>query len=164
MVSATASASSISESARHQARNQACALGFHGVDGAAGEDQIHRLGLADRPRQPLRTAHARQYTQLDLGLTELGRIRGDQDVAHHRQLAAAAQRVPGDRGDGRRAGGRELRPQLEEVGRVHVGERQLGHLLDVGAGGEGLLVAGEDDGADARSHGRVRLRRWSLRS
>jgi len=41
-------------------------------------------------------------------------------------------------------------PVLELVVEIGAGERAALHLLDVGAGGEGLLGAGEDDAADAR--------------
>ena len=40
---------------------------------------------------------------VDLRLAELGGVGGDDDVAHHRQLAAAAQRKAGNRGDHRLA-------------------------------------------------------------
>ena len=134
----------------HHPRHQAAAFGLLGVDGAAGEDQVHRLGLADRAGQPLRAAHAGQHAELDLGLTELRGVGGDQQVAHHRQLTAAAERVARDRRDGGCAGGGELGPRREEVGGENVCERQFGHLLDVRARREGLLVAGDDDRADAR--------------
>ena len=69
----------------------------------AGQHQVHRLGLADRARQALRAAGAGDDAELDLGLAELGAVGGDDEVAHHRQLAAAAEREAGDRGDHRLA-------------------------------------------------------------
>ena len=42
----------------------------------------------------------------------------------------------------------EVRPGLDEVIGVGVGEGFGGHFFDVGAGGEGFLGAREDGGAD----------------
>jgi hypothetical protein len=98
---------------RHDARHQPRAVRLLGVHVAAGQNQVHRLGLADSARQPLRATHTRQHTELDLGLAELRGVSGDEQIAHHRQLAAAAQRVARDRSDGRGAGGGELGPLRE---------------------------------------------------
>ena len=62
----------------HHPRHQAGALGLLGVHVAAGQDQVHRLGLADGAGQPLGAAHARQHAELDLGLAELRGVGGDQ--------------------------------------------------------------------------------------
>ena len=51
--------------------------------------------------QPLRAARAGDDAKVDLRLSELGGIGGDDQVAHHRELAAAAEREPGDRRDDR---------------------------------------------------------------
>ena len=75
------------------------ALRFLGVHHPAGEAHFHRLGLADRAGEPLRSAHAGRDAELDLGLAEFRVVRGEDEVAHHRELAAAAQRIAGDRGD-----------------------------------------------------------------
>ena len=58
----------------------------------AGEDHVHRLGLAHSTGEPLGAAHPREHPQVDFGLAELGVVSGDDEVAHHGQLAAAAQR------------------------------------------------------------------------
>ena len=84
---------------RHDARDQAGALGLGGIHHAAGEHHVHRLGLADRARQALRAAGAGDDAELDLGLAEARGVGGDDEVAHHRQLAAAAEREAGHRGD-----------------------------------------------------------------
>ena len=107
MVSATFIASSIRLAGRHHARHQAGALGLGGVHHAAGQDQVHRLGLADRARQPLRAADAGDDAELDLRLAELGVVGGDDEVALHRELAAAAERKAGDRRDHRLARARK---------------------------------------------------------
>ena len=107
IVSATFIASFSNIGGGHHPRHQAGALGLGGVHHAAGQDHVHGLGLADRARQALRAAHARHDAELDLGLAELGGVGGDDDVAHHRQLAAAAERKARDRGDDRLAQARD---------------------------------------------------------
>ena len=77
-------------------------LGLGGVEAPAGEHQLHRPLLADRARQPLGAAAAGDDPERDLGLAELGRLGGDDQVADQRQLAAAAERPARDRGDHRR--------------------------------------------------------------
>jgi hypothetical protein len=126
------------------------ALGLHGVHHPGGQHQVHRLGLADGTRQALRAAGPGDDAQLDLGLTELGRVGGDHDVAHHRQLAATAQREAGHCGDHRLADRADGFPvagdQVAGVGRDEV---VLGQHADVGAGGKGFVAAGDHDRADA---------------
>ena len=78
---------------RHHASDQAGAFGFGRIHHAAGQDQVHRLGLADRARQALRAADARNDAELDLGLAELRVVGRDDDVAQHGELAATAERV-----------------------------------------------------------------------
>nr|POF14306.1 hypothetical protein CFP56_03330 [Quercus suber] len=115
----------------------------------AGEDQLHRAALADRAGQTLRAPGAGDDAQLDLRLAEVGFRRAVEDVAHHGQLAATAQRVPVDgRDDGLLDRVGELAPGLDEVVAVRFGEGLAAHLLDVGAGGEGFVRAGQDGGAD----------------
>jgi hypothetical protein len=90
MRSASASVASVQLVVGHHARDQAVAVGLVGVQHARGQAHVHRLGLADGTRQALRAAGAGQHGQLDLGQRELGAVRGDDDVAGQRQLAAAA--------------------------------------------------------------------------
>ena len=68
-------------------------LGLLGIHEAARQVHVHALGLADEARQALGAAEARDGAEVDLGLAEAGGVGGDDEVAHHRQLAAAAQRV-----------------------------------------------------------------------
>ena len=149
MVSASFIASSIRLAAGTTRDTRPGALGFGGVHHAAGEDQVHRLGLADRARQPLRAADAGNDAELDLGLAELRGVGGDDDVALHDQLAAAAERKARDRRDHRLARIRGRVPGGGEVAHERVDRGLVRHLLDVGAGGEGLLRAGDQDAADA---------------
>src|SRR5690606_11361421 len=87
--------------------------------------------------------------QLDLGLAELGRIGGDDEVAHHGKFAAAAEGKARNGGDHRLAATRDPVPGADEVPKVdvHVGLRL--HLLDVGAGGKGFFGSGNDHATDA---------------
>ena len=133
---------------RHDARDEAGALGLGRIHHAAGQDQVHRLGLADRARQPLRAADAGNDAELDLGLAELRVVGGDDDVAHHRELAAAAEREARDRRDHRLAHPRDAIPVRREVALEDVDVGLVRHLLDVGAGRERLLGAGDDHAAD----------------
>jgi hypothetical protein len=98
-----ASAASTSSAAGTILATRPHAFGLGGIDRAAGEDQLHRPTPADRARQALRSAHPGNDAELDLGLAELGRIGGDDEVGHHRQLAPAAKRIAVDRRDPRLA-------------------------------------------------------------
>jgi hypothetical protein len=93
---------------------------------------------------------ARHHPELDLRLAEAGRVGRNDEIADHGQLAAAAQRIAGNGGNHRLSQIGDPLPVGEEV--VHIG-RGIGlvlHLLDVGAGREGLLIAGHHHGADRR--------------
>jgi hypothetical protein len=115
----------------------------------ACENRLHGPRLADRLGKALGPARARNNPQLDLGLAKHGLGPRVEDVAHHGQLAAAAQRVPVYGCDqGLLEEGDEVGPLFYEVVAVGGAEGEVGHLFDVGAGGEGFVRAGEDDGAD----------------
>ncbi len=119
-------------------------------DHAAGQAPVHRLRLADGARQALRAAHARHRADRHLRLAELRRVRGDDQVAHHRQLAATAQRVARHRGDdGLAHRAQRLVVLRDVVVAVHLRVAPVGHRADVGAGGERLLAAGDHDDRDA---------------
>ena len=134
---------------RHHAADEAGALGFRRIHHPPGEAEIHRLGFADRAGQALGAADAGNGAERDLGLAELRGVGGDDDVAHHGELAAAAERIAADRGNGRLAAARDaVAADGGEVRREHVDEALRLHLLDVGAGGKGLFAAGHDDAAD----------------
>ena len=80
---------------------------------------------------------------------EFGGIGGGNEVAHHRQFTAAAKRIARHRRNHRLAAPRHPFPiagdEVIQIG-IHVAFGL--HLLDVGAGGEGLLGTGYDDAAD----------------
>ena len=106
------------------------------------------LALPIAARQALRAADARHDAERDLGLAEPRSVGGDDDVAHHGELAAAAEAVAGDGGDERLAHLRHAGGRRRLIARESLDEGKGRHLLDVGAGGEGLLRAGDDDRAD----------------
>ena len=58
---------------------------------AAGEGELHGARLADGLREALRAAAAGDDADVDLGLAEGRGGRGEDDVAHERELAAAAE-------------------------------------------------------------------------
>ena len=82
------------------------------------------------------------------GCPRLRVVPRDPEVRAERQLAAAAERVAGDRGDDRLGDpGHRGERGLQVAGpRDHVGVRHVGHLLDVRAGREDLLAAVHDHG------------------
>ncbi|KAG0762508.1 hypothetical protein G6F22_018622 [Rhizopus arrhizus] len=117
------------------ARHQAGALRFFGAHHAGGQRQVHGLGLAHGARQTLRAAGARDHAQLDLRLAELGGVGGDDDVAHHGQFAAAAQRVAADCGDHGLPDALQGFPVAGDVfAAVHIHVRPVFHRADIGAG------------------------------
>src|SRR3546814_17649494 len=70
------------------------------------------------------------------------------EVAHHGDLAAATQRIARHSGDHRLARLGEALPALgDEVFGIGLLIRLVFHLLDVGAGGKGLLGTGKEDAA-----------------
>ena len=83
----------------HDARDEAVAVGFFGVEHARGQAHVHRLRLADGAGQALRAAGPWQQAELDFRQTEFRAAPGDDNVARQRELASAAKRQAGDRGD-----------------------------------------------------------------
>ena len=65
---------------RARSGDQPRPLGLVGVHHPAGQAHLHRLGLADRARQALRSAHAGRDAELDLGLAELGAVGGEDEI------------------------------------------------------------------------------------
>ena len=120
---------------------------FAGREAAAAQDHVHRQRLADGAGQPLRAAGAGDDPEAGLGLAELGRLGGDDQVAAHGELAATAEAEAGDGGDERRPEAADRVPALDATLVVEVDRAGLGQLADVGAGGEGALAAAEHDRA-----------------
>ena len=110
------------------------------VDEAPGEDELLGPRRTDEPGEALRAAGAGDDAEQDLRLAEPGVVAGDAQVAAQRELAAATERVAGDRGDRRLGdaghGGERGLQRGRAVDHLLVGPG--GHLLDVGAGREHL--------------------------
>ena len=97
--------------------------------------------------QTLGAAAAGDDAQVDFGLAEAGVFGGDDDVAAHRQLAAAAQGEADHSGDHRLGDLVDLVAIGEPLLNHGIKGAFVGHLLDVGAGGEDFVSAGDDDDA-----------------
>jgi hypothetical protein len=113
----------------------------------ARQQQLQRGAPADEPGQPLRAGVPGNDAEIDLGLTQSRRLRGDTQGAGHRQLAPSAERVAVDR---RHDGLAKVFDQVEDVLPAHrviaaAGGRLHRQLVDVGAGDEGLVAAARDD-------------------
>jgi hypothetical protein len=141
-------ASSTRAGGRYDPGDKARALRLGRVHHAARQTEVHRLRFADGAGQALGAARARDDAQLDLGLTEPGRVGRDDEVAHHREFAAAAERKAGHRGDDRLAPSGDAVPGRDEVVQIGGRKGEWLHLTDVGSGREGLLGPGDHDGSD----------------
>ena len=112
---------------------------LRGGDAAlAGHDHVERRLDADRARQPLRAAGARQQAELHLGQRQRGRGARDAVVASERQLQPAAHADAVDRRDHRLGavfGDADHRMQRGLGARLRRVE-----LADVGAAGERLAL------------------------
>ena len=82
------------------------------------------------------------------GLAELGRLGRDDEIAHHGQLAAAAERVTGHRRDRGLWACEMCSSPGDEVFEIDVHIALFLHLLDVCTGREGLFAAGDDNAPD----------------
>jgi hypothetical protein len=96
----------------------------------------------------LRAPGSREDAEVRLGLPELRALGGDDEVAGHGQLAAAAQAVARDCGDDRRPDLPDRIPLVDPSAEVELEVSRVGKLVDVGAGREGLVVPRKDDAAD----------------
>ena len=110
--SARASTSAASRSGRHDPVDQPDPFRLDGVDEVAGQQQLAGLLLADEVRHQQRDGRG---PVADLGLAEPRALGRHDQVAGHRQLEAAGQRVAVDLGDDR------LRAIEDAQGRRDVG-------------------------------------------
>ena len=118
-----------------------------GRDRIAEENHFFGFGRADQTRQSLRAAAAGKGADLYFRQTEARRLRGDAKIRGQRQLAAAAERITGHRGDHRLRQRLDLVEQNLKLARVAVGGFGVGvaaHLADVRAGAKNLVAAGDD--------------------
>src|SRR2546422_9316682 len=103
----------------------------------AQDQDLERLGPADQARHPLRAAEARRDAQVRLGLSHPRRFLHQSEVAGHRDLAAAAERVAVDRGDDGLG---------EPLDLAHHGVAESDEGVDVAAGeGRPQIGAGAED-------------------
>jgi hypothetical protein len=122
-----------------------CLVGLHEP---SAEDEVLRPARPDQPGEPLRPARARDDPEAGLRLAELRRLGGDNQVAGHCQLAAAAQAESGHRRDERRPHLADRVPAVDPPRLVHLDRARLRHLADVRPGREGALGAAEHDAAN----------------
>ena len=122
---------------------------------AAGEHDVQRAAPADQPREPLGSARAGNEPKLDLGQAEAGARPGHPQGAGQREFEAPAQGESFDRGDAQPA--RSGQPVEDGAQRAavggEIGRARLGHVLDVGAGGEERGQLGNHD--DGLYRGRI---------
>ena len=133
----------------HDARDQPTGFGLCRLHHSARQAQIHRFGFANRAGQALRAANAGNNAQINLRLTELGRIRGDDKIAHHGDFTAPAQRIAADCRNDRLAEALNravifLKPVLLE----RVEKRVVHHFFNVRARRKRFLIPGQDDTAN----------------
>ncbi|CAB4929431.1 unannotated protein [freshwater metagenome] len=69
------------------------------LDEASAEDEVLRPRRSNEPGEPLGSAGAGDDPEEDLRLTEAGIIGSNAKIAAQRELASAAERIAGDRGD-----------------------------------------------------------------
>ena len=81
-------------------------------------------------------------------MAETGGLRGDDEIARQRQLAAAAEAVPGHGGDQGRPEGADRVPALEAPSVIELDRRATRQLADVRTGRERTLRPAEHDAAD----------------
>jgi hypothetical protein len=94
-----------------------------------------------RAGEPLGATCAGHDADLDLRLAETGVVRGHDQVARHRQLAAPAEGEPANGSDHRDADRADPVPRPEmALGTEAIG-RLVGELDDVGTGGERSIPA-----------------------
>ena len=85
------------------------------------------------------------------GWPNSGGVGSQNEIAHHGQLAAAAEGEAGHCGNHRLPDPQHRLPALaDEILQQGGGMGAILHFLDVGAGGEGFFVSGQNDGADCR--------------
>src|SRR5262249_9027807 len=105
---------------RDDARDEAAGPSLVRGEEATGEGDVHRPRPPAGPRESLRAARARHDAEVDLRLPELRGLRGDDQVARHRELAAAAEAIAGDGRNERRAQHPDRVPLVDAPVRVEL--------------------------------------------
>jgi len=114
---------------------------------------------ADEQWQSRCQAAAREHADAHMGVGEDRPLRTDQEVAAERQVKAAGERPAVDRADDRRTHGTGRRDAVMVRDEVEETLAVCGGLLEIDAGAEGRVRAGQDDGPDARVRVGVAQRR-----
>ncbi len=150
IVSASSRAASTVWALGYDLRDEPSGLRLLGRHRPPGQDQLHGQRRADGPGEPLRAAGPGHDPDPDLRLAELGVVAGDDEVARHGQLAAAAQGVAAHGGDQRQADRADTVPGREVALGVQALGGLVGELHDVGTGREGSIAGTrQDDDPDA---------------
>ena len=133
-----------------QSSAKAHALGFAGVDVAAGKHHVQRLGRGDPFRQPFHAAPAGKDAEHHFGQRQLGGrlVHHHEVTASQRQFQAAADAVAANQRQ-RRIGNRR-QPVVEipapgDQGAGRLCAIEAGEFLDVGPGDEAGRLAGAED-------------------
>ncbi len=100
--------------------------------------------LARGARPPLGAAGAWDDPEVDLGLPQTRGVARDDQVAHQGELAPTAERVAVHRRNQGFAEGRDAGPPARLIALQLIDRRAVGHVGDVGAGGEDARPPGQD--------------------
>ena len=111
------------------------------ADRIAADDHLDREFRADRARQALGAAGARQQAELHFGQAEPGVLGGDAEMAGQRDFKTAAKGGAMDGGDDRLRRVLDFGQHFAETRRL----RRLAEFGDVGAGDKGAAGAGQND-------------------
>src|SRR6266567_7825689 len=128
-------------------------ISFLRADHLSGQNELQGAALADQPRQPLRSAAARNEPERHFWLPEPRGLDREPDGASHRRLATAAECKAIDGRDHRLA---EVLDEIEDflsetAGLLGFERGDMGELADVGAGDERLVAGSRQNGAAYRS-------------
>ena len=130
---------------RDQAVGQPGGIGVLGRERLSGQDQLHSPVGTEGARQALRPACPRHDAQLDLRLGKTRRLRGDDEIALHRQLAAPTVGVAIDRRNQRRVQAVQALPVSARIELHNLGWGGGGHDPNIGPGCKCAPFTGEDD-------------------
>ena len=126
--------------------DESAAPGFGGVEFFSGEEHLQRAGLADEPRQSLRAAPSGDEAKGGPAVSEDGVRPGDAALAGEGEVEASTHAVAVYGGDCRGGevgdGLHQALPHLREA--VGLGAVELGDLVQVGARGEEVGIASND--------------------
>ncbi|MNT35405.1 hypothetical protein D3C72_1714310 [compost metagenome] len=132
----------------HDARDQTSPLSLFGAHLATGQAHLHRLGFAYGSGQTLGTANAGEHTEGDFRQAKARIVGRVDEVAHQGKFTTTAEGVTGHGCDQGFASGGDAVSSREEVVQEYLRKSELGHLLDIGAGGKSLGRTGDDHAAN----------------